>query len=169
MHFVPRRAPWLIQFGHIPLLQEIGSYLRPSFGRRVALRRAWRLGLVERAPTGRQTSAQGNALGTETKQWPTALKGRHGAVGQVSWAPGPSRPHRWPAPLEAGVMPLQGRLGEGGRLRPRALPWAVVFGPFRAGSPQTAAPLQGAWCSLRHVPRESLETENLMQWSQVRQ
>ena len=52
--------------------------------------------------------AQGNALGEDERNEPQALKGRHLIV-----------------------PPLQGLLLHG-YPNPRALPWAVLFGPFRA-------------------------------------
>ena len=68
------------------------------------------------APKGPNKSAQGNALGKQTEQPPPALKGRN------------KRWHR--QQIHRLFRPF--RAGRSSSPRPRALPWAGLFGPFGA-------------------------------------
>ena len=61
------------------------------------------------APTGPKRIAQGIALGYDHNSETLALKGRHRAV-----------------------PPFQGGGGDAAQV-PRALPWAILFAPFRVG------------------------------------
>ena len=62
-------------------------------------------------PTGRDNIAQGNALGIGAIRPPQALKGRYRFCGRI-------------------VAPFQGFVTRYSPC-PRALPWAVLFEPFR--------------------------------------
>src|SRR5436305_9128616 len=76
------------------------------------------LGLAFRALKGTHRTAQGNALGTEEEKpiLPPALEGR-----QKPWFP-----MRWCRPDRAKRLIFECPVA------PRALPWTVLWGPFRA-------------------------------------
>ena len=83
-----------------------------------------------KALQGRNTIAQGNALGTLSPQTALALKGRHrrtpirrGLACPACFAP---------SGLEFVLAP-----------KPRALPWAIVLRPFGAAAGAKLSPVEG--------------------------
>jgi hypothetical protein len=83
------------------------------------------------APKGRNSIAQGNALGTEAIPRSVALKGRDRG------------------PAKRGFRPFKAAALIPTRL-PRALPWAVVLRPFGAGPDRSHAPAR-----LTALPRQN--------------